>query len=140
MLLRNFLSAAASFFLAVCAHNTDDLVGANVDYGSFQDPSSYVRPRFRYWMPDASVDLGIVTDDFAKAKDVGMGGLELLGYYLYGNTPNVGPVPVDWSKYGWGTEAWKELMTVALKAAKQNGMIMGPSDENKPYPRHVHLK
>ena len=57
-----------------------------------------------------------------------MGGVELLGYYLYGDYPSViaegGPVPVDWSKYGWGTPAWKELMTVALQATKDNEMIM----------------
>lgn len=129
MLLRgSHWCAAASLLISISAYNTDDQVNANVDYGSFQDPSAYVRPRFRYWIPDASVDLSVVADDFAKAKDVGMGGLELLGYYLYGNYPSViaegGPVPVDWTKYGWGTEAWKELMTVALKAAKENEMVM----------------
>ena len=65
---------------------------------------------------------------FPKAKDVGMGGLELLGYYLYGDYPSViaegGPVPVDWTKYGWGTEAWKDLMSTALRATKKNGMIL----------------
>ena len=119
---------AATFLSCASGHNTNDQVRSNVDYGTFQDPSAYVRPRFRYWIPDASVNLDVVTDDFSKAKDVGMGGLELLGYYLYGDYPSViaegWPVPVDWSKYGWGTEAWKELMTVALKAAKQYGMIM----------------
>lgn len=69
--------------------NTNDQVNADLDYGSFKDPSNLVRPRFRYWIPDASVDLEVVADDFKKAKDVGMGGLELLGYYLYGNYPSV---------------------------------------------------
>lgn len=68
--------------------NTNDQTGADIDYGSFENPSSLVRPRFRYWIPDASVDLEVVADDFAKAKAVGMGGLELLGYYLYGNYPS----------------------------------------------------
>lgn len=83
----------------VLAFNTDDQVGADIDYGSFSNPSAFVRPQFRYWIPDASVDLDVVADDFAKAMDIGMGGLELLGYYLYGNYPSVisegGPVPVD---------------------------------------------
>lgn len=108
--------------------NKDDQVEPDIDYGTFQDPSAYVRPRFRYWIPDASVDLDGVADDFAKAKNIGMGGLELLGYYLYGNYPAVvsegGPVPVDWTKYGWGTEAWKNLTDVALRATKSLGMIM----------------
>jgi len=40
--------------------------------------------------------------------------MELLGYYLYGNYPSVvqegGPVPVDWTTYGWGSEAWSALL------------------------------
>ena len=70
------------------ALNTNDQVGANIDYGTFQNPSAHVRPRFRYWIPDASVNFSVVADDFEIAKEVGMGGLELLGYYLYGNFPH----------------------------------------------------
>ena len=114
--------------LLTTAFNTNDQTDATIDYGSFQDPSSNVRPRFRYWVPDASVDLEVVAGDFAKARDVGMGGLELLGYYLYGNYPHQiaegGPVPVDWAKYGWGTEAWKNLTDVVLRATKDLGLIV----------------
>jgi hypothetical protein len=64
----------------------------------------------RYWVPDASVDLGDIENDFALIAKAGLGGMELLGYYLYGNYPSVvqegGPVPVDWTEYGWGSEAW----------------------------------
>lgn len=70
------------------ALNTDDQTGATLDYGTFDNPSSLVRPRFRYWIPDASVNLSVMAEDFARAKDIGMGGMELLGYYLYGNYPN----------------------------------------------------
>jgi hypothetical protein len=104
--------------------NPNDKIGADVDYGTFQDPSVYVRPRFRYWVPDASIDLSHMASDFVLAKDVGMGGMELLGYYLYGNFPQGTPLPVDWAKYGWGTDAWKELQDAALQATKDNGMIM----------------
>jgi len=67
----------------------------------------------RYWVPDASVDLGDIANDFALIKKAGLGGMELLGYYLYGNYPSVvaegGPSPVDWTTYGWGSEAWSSL-------------------------------
>lgn len=110
------------------ALNPDDQTGVSIDYGTFKDPSSLIRPRFRYWIPDASVDLNVVAEDFATAKEVGMGGLEVLGYYLYGNYPRQiaegGPVPVDWTTYGWGTEAWKKLQDVALRASKELGLIL----------------
>ena len=126
--MKSVILLTALWTSRVAAFNPNDQVGADIPYGTFQDPSIHVRPKFRYWIPDASINLSIVIEDFGKAKDVGMGGLELLGYYLYGDYPSViaegGPVPVDWTKYGWGTEAWKELMDVALKAAKDNGMIM----------------
>lgn len=110
------------------SYNTNDQVGADIDYGTFQNPSVHVRPRFRYWIPDASVNLDNVAADFAKVKAVGMGGLELLGYYLYGDFPANegvgGPIPTDWTKYGWGTEAWKNLTDTALRATKEQGLIM----------------
>ncbi|RMY75379.1 hypothetical protein D0862_13944 [Hortaea werneckii] len=110
------------------AWNPNDQVGADIDYGTFQTPSAYVRPRFRYWIPDASVPLEEVAADFAKVKAIGMGGMELLGYYLYGNFPTGvaegGPTPVDWTEYGWGTDAWKALQDTALRATKENGLIM----------------
>lgn len=112
----------------VSAYNTDDQVGQPVPYGSFNDPAAHLRPRFRYWIPDASINLSVVADDFVRVKDAGLGGLELLGYYLYGNYPSIasegGPTPTDWTTYGWGTEAWSELFKTALRAAKANGMVV----------------
>lgn len=127
-ILSSIVTLLTIFPIAAHSLNTNDQVEANLNYDSFKHPSSIVRPRFRYWIPDASVNLDVVRDDFAKAQKVGMGGLELLGYYLYGNYPNViaegGPVPVDWTRYGWGTEAWKNLQDAALSAAKNLGMLM----------------
>ncbi|KAK3647114.1 hypothetical protein LTR56_008282 [Elasticomyces elasticus] len=124
-------------------YNPNDQVGADIDYGTFQDPSVHVRPRFRYWIPDASVDLDEVAADFAAVKAVGMGEMELLGYYLYGNYPYATPVPTDWTIYGWGTDAWKRLQDTCLQATKDLGMLMDfslgpdqgagvPVDQNDP--------
>lgn len=83
-----------------------------VDKGTFGNPSVNVRPKFRYWTPDASVDLDTVADDVQAAGDIGAAGLELLGYYLYGGPPSNGAgrgdsAPVDWATYGFGTPAWR---------------------------------
>ena len=48
------LSAIGSF-----AYNTDDQVDPNIPYGTFDNPSVHVRLRFRYWIPDASVNLTV---------------------------------------------------------------------------------
>ncbi|KAI6796311.1 hypothetical protein KC332_g16491 [Hortaea werneckii] len=97
--------------------------------GTFANPSKHVRPKFRYWIPDASVDPDVVAKDVKTAKEAGMGGLELLGYYLYGGPPNNGAgrgnaAPVDWAEYGFGTEAWNRVFKAFLQAIKDNDMVM----------------
>jgi hypothetical protein len=77
------------------------------DWTRFKDPPVGVRPRFRYWIPDASVEIAPAVQDVARAKDVGAGGLEILPFYGYETTPGYF-VPVDWSKYYWGSEPWRK--------------------------------
>ena len=66
------------------AFGINDQVNPNVDYGTFASPSVNVRPRFRYWVPDASINLSQIAFDIADAGSKGVGGVEVLGYYLYG--------------------------------------------------------
>jgi hypothetical protein len=63
------------------------------------------------------------------AKDVGCGGLELLGYYLYGGPPSNGAgrgtyAPVDWAKYGFGGGTWHTVFKAFAQAHKDNGLLM----------------
>jgi len=102
-----------TFTAALPQDHTDPSTSAVVDKGSFSDPSVNVRPKFRYWIPDASVDPQVVASDVRAAGGVGAAGLELLGYYLYGGPPSNGAgrglgAPVDWATYGFGTPAWRE--------------------------------
>ncbi|KAI9740347.1 MAG: hypothetical protein M1834_004926 [Cirrosporium novae-zelandiae] len=107
-------------------NHTDSLVNSVVDSGTFQNPSAQIRPRFRYWVPDASVDPEYLAKDVASAGAVGAGGVEVLGYYLYGGTPEgTGNYsPVDWSVYGWGTPAWRSTLNILAQSHKDNGLIM----------------
>jgi hypothetical protein len=106
------LASALQFHLAF-AIGTNDQVNSNINYGTFANPSAYVRPRFRYWPPDASVNLTQVAEDIKQAGRVGAGGVELLGYYLYGNQqlfPGVYDLAgSDWTVYHFGSLAWSEL-------------------------------
>ena len=94
---------------ALPKNRTDASVNAAIDAGTFKTPSANVRPRFRYWVPDASVDSAILAADVKSAGDVGAGGVEVLGYYNYGGTAQgTGNfTPSDWTIYGWGTPAWR---------------------------------
>ena len=96
-------------------------------------------------MPDASIDHAIAAEDIRAAGEQGAGGVECLGYYLYGGpvpgTPGTNP-PVSWSTYGFGNTAWSTYLVLAsgvtliltttvdalfkdlLQAHKDNDLIM----------------
>jgi hypothetical protein len=93
---------------------------AHIDSGTFSSPAAVIRPKFRYWIPDASVDPDIVAKDVKASGDVGMGGMELLGYYLYGGPPSNGAgrglaAPADWAVYGFGTDAWSAWRIIVVE-------------------------
>ncbi|KAK6216503.1 hypothetical protein LQW54_003509 [Pestalotiopsis sp. IQ-011] len=82
-----------------------------------------------YWIPDASVEADVLSQDVRWAKDAGMGGLELLGYYLYGGPPENEAgrgtyAPVDWAEYGFGGQKWYETFRAFVDAIKDNDLVM----------------
>jgi hypothetical protein len=109
MLYQMLMALGVLSLLGLCLpdNHTDDQVYAEIQSGTFSQPSVNFRPRFRYWLPDASVNLTRVAQDIADAGVVGAAGVEFIGYYLYGASPGTF-VPVDWATYGWGTPAWSE--------------------------------
>ncbi|KAI1609048.1 hypothetical protein EDD36DRAFT_499381 [Exophiala viscosa] len=123
------ISLYGTITAALPQNHTDPSTNAVVDKGTFSDPSFNVRPKFRYWVPDASVDPQVVASDVSAAGRVGAAGLELLGYYLYGGPPSNGAgrgvgAPVDWATYGFGTPAWHDIFQTFAQAHKDNGLIM----------------
>ncbi|CZR63542.1 uncharacterized protein PAC_13439 [Phialocephala subalpina] len=89
----------------------------------FENPSAQYRPKFRYWLPDASVPSGVLRQDIASIASVGGGGLEFLPFYLYGDVVGAATPPTDWNTYGFGTPAFRDLFQVALEAAKDNKLL-----------------
>ena len=92
------------------------------DYGSFEKPGANVRARFRYWMPDSSVDPAVVKADIHASAALGAGGVELLPFYNYGG--GIAPPGVNWSTYGFGTPAFLQLFRAALEAHRETGTKM----------------
>ena len=94
------------------------------DYGTFLDPANNARMKFRYWLPDASVDIATVQSDIEAAGAIGAGSVELLPLYNYGGSLAGPPVGADWAKYGFGTPAFNEVFKASLQAAKNAGLRM----------------
>ncbi|KAJ5726772.1 uncharacterized protein N7483_008129 [Penicillium malachiteum] len=94
------------------------------DYGTFSDPANNARMKFRYWLPDASVDIATVQSDIAAAGALGAGGVEFLPLYNYGGSLAGPPEGADWAKYGFGTPAFNEIFKASLKTVKNAGMRM----------------
>lgn len=89
-------------------------------YGTFKQPAARARPRFRYWLPDASVNATRVQADIRASGERGAGGVEFLPFYNYG-----GGAPVnDWSLYGFGTPAFNYIFKAALEAHRDGGLLM----------------
>jgi len=86
---------------------------------SFELPPASSRPKFRYWFPDASVPASAVQSDVAALAEASSGGLQFLGFYNQGFPP----MSTNWSTYGFGTPAFKELLRAALKATAAHGLL-----------------
>jgi len=82
------------------------------------DATALYKPRFRYVIPEASVDPQVVAHDIAEIAKVDAGGIELLGY------PG-GVLPqIDWTINSWGGQAWREITKAALRSTKELGLIL----------------
>ncbi|KAM5347661.1 hypothetical protein ACJ41O_007485 [Fusarium nematophilum] len=104
-------------------NHTNDQVEASILAGTFANPSVNVRPRFRYWIPDASINTTFLADDIAQLAQRGAGGIEFLNYFDYGGLVGHGP-STDWDIYGYGTPAYRDVLKAALQAHKDHGLIM----------------
>ncbi|KAH8802586.1 hypothetical protein F5884DRAFT_738217 [Xylogone sp. PMI_703] len=81
-----------------------------------------MRPRYRYWIPDASIDPDKLADDIHSIGQIGAGGIEFLPFYLYGG--EAGTDSPDWSIYGYGLPDYNKILKTALEATRDSGLIM----------------
>lgn len=97
---------------------------APIDFGTFSHPEARVRPRLRYWLPDASVDVDVVVKDIASAASIGAGGVEFTPFYEYGGDLGSMPLGANWSTYNFGTPAFNKIFKKALEAHEEYGLVM----------------
>ncbi|KAE8137002.1 hypothetical protein BDV38DRAFT_293566 [Aspergillus pseudotamarii] len=101
-----------------------DSSGPSSSLGTFQNPSVRCRPRFRYWLPDAGVDKGIVSTNIKDSGERGAGGIEFVPFYNYGGEAGDPPPQADWVTNGFGTPAFRDVFRAALQAHKEAGLLM----------------
>lgn len=130
MKLAPHLASAAAAAAAVlggltsAAASTSNQAGSPFNGGTFQQPSSLVRPRFRYWLPDSSVDPDVLKADIASAGSIGAGGVELLPFFQYGGAIGSIPPGADWSASNFGTPQFAAVFGAALEAHRDHGLVM----------------
>ena len=108
----------AALFAPSCGQRYSERTNAS-PLPSFEIPPASSRPKFRYWLPDASVPLAAVQADVDALSDVSAGGLEFLGFYNQGFPL----VSTDGSTYGFGTSAFKEVLRAALNRTAERGLV-----------------
>ncbi|EJT69034.1 hypothetical protein GGTG_13431 [Gaeumannomyces tritici R3-111a-1] len=116
--------AAAAILGHPASASIDDQAGLHFNGGTFEKPSSLVRPRFRYWLPDSSVSPDVVKADITAAGSIGAGGIELLPFFQYGGRIGNMPPGADWSISNFGTPQFDAVFRAALEAHQEHGMVM----------------
>jgi hypothetical protein len=81
----------------------------------FSSPPADARPTIRYWLPGAHADAAAVRRDMKAIAAAGFGSVEIA--FLPQNAGMVDPV-----RFGWGTPAWRDLLTATLQAAADERM------------------
>ncbi|KAI1415147.1 hypothetical protein F5Y13DRAFT_178211 [Hypoxylon sp. FL1857] len=70
-------------------------------FDGFVSPGVEYRPKFRYWLPDASADVDAVVRDIGEIA-----------------------APTNWSEYGFGTEAYRPIFRAVMEATAKNGILL----------------
>lgn len=91
-------------------------------FASFADPPRALRPRVRYWVPQAAVTDAGIRHDIQQLAAQGFGGVELVAMSMPKGIPE---------DYAWGTPRWDRAMRVAADEAAKLGLSFsvanGPS-------------
>ncbi|WLQ66393.1 MULTISPECIES: glycosyl hydrolase [Streptomyces] len=84
----------------------------------FADPAAPVRPKFRWWWPDALVDSDEIEREIDQIAAAGFGGVEIAAV-----THSLSE-PVDPVRHGWGTRAWTDAVETALRRARKRDIVV----------------
>ncbi|GAA3960083.1 glycosyl hydrolase [Actinomadura viridis] len=86
----------------------------------FARPAAAVRPRFRWWWPDAHVTPAEIRREIDQIADAGFGGAEIVALHHSIRDKSV----LDPENHGWGTPAWNAGVEAALDQARKRGITV----------------
>jgi hypothetical protein len=93
--------------------------------GSFAAPPSAVRPKFRWWWPDALVDTAEIEREVDQIAAAGFGGVEIAAV-THSLSEHIDP-----ARHGWGTPAWTKAVETALRRSAERDisvdLTIGPA-------------
>ncbi|XVQ08432.1 glycosyl hydrolase [Spirillospora sp. CA-255316] len=88
--------------------------------GRFARPAAAVRPKFRWWWPDAHVTPAEIRREIDQIADAGFGGAEIVAVHHSIRDKSV----LDPVHHGWGTPAWNAGVEAALDQARRRGITV----------------
>ncbi|MFF3493204.1 glycosyl hydrolase [Streptomyces sp. NPDC002795] len=117
-MLRTAALASAASALPLGAAPEALAQGAAPPSPALPAPPPSVRPKFRWWWPDARVDTGELAREIRQIADAGFGGVEIAA------VTHSMDQQLDTVRYGWGTEAWRAAVEAALREAKKRDVTV----------------
>ncbi|GAA2297558.1 glycosyl hydrolase [Streptomyces kunmingensis] len=91
---------------------------ARLPGADLRDPAAAVRPKFRWWWPDALVDTGEIAREIREIAAAGFGGVEIAA------VTHSMDEQLDTVRHGWGTVAWRAAIEAALREAKKRDVVV----------------
>ncbi|WP_425840090.1 glycosyl hydrolase [Streptomyces fractus] len=116
--LRTAALASAASALPLGAATGALAEGAASPAPALPAPPASVRPKFRWWWPDARVDTGELAREIRSIADAGFGGVEIAA------VTHSMDQQLDTVRYGWATEAWRAAVEAALREAKKRDVTV----------------
>ncbi|MEU6844635.1 glycosyl hydrolase [Streptomyces sp. NPDC046716] len=92
--------------------------GSAAAFGLPRSPAPAVRPKFRWWWPDALVDTAEIAREIRQIAAAGFGGVEIAA------VTHSMDRQLDTVRYGWGTPAWRAAVEAALREAAKRDVVV----------------
>ena len=86
----------------------------------FQDPPAAFRPVYRYWHPGGRMDPGTLRTEFRAIRAGGGGGVELSNFVRNNSVAPIADYDADTE--GFGTPAWRDRFTDAVRIGREEGL------------------